>query len=259
MARSDSRVWAACAGRVAPSLLGGRLHRIVESQEQIATRKLVDGDLAAQALLEDLVEGSKPRRPPGTERLHYLLATPWRYPPLRHGSRFGSRGEPSLFYGGGGVSTMLAEAAFYRLVFLLDMTDPPDALRSQHTSFAARYRTEHGLRLQNPPFDAFADTLAHRDDYAEPQALGRALRAAGVEAFEFRSRRRAQRRAGLAARARLARTDRSGRMVRHDDEHGRPGARAPRHASARQRRGSSRRTIPHVPGVSRTPVSVARG
>jgi hypothetical protein len=71
---------------------------MVESQQQIATSSLVD-DLAEQALLEELIERSKPPLRSGTERLHYLLATPFRYPPLRHGSRFGGRFEPSLLYG----------------------------------------------------------------------------------------------------------------------------------------------------------------
>lgn len=186
---SGSAIWSACRERAAPALLGGALHRIVESQEQIATRELVEGDLDAQALLERLVERSKPSRPPGTDALHYLLATPWRYPPLRHGSRFGTRHEPSLFYGGGSVATTLAEAAYYRLVFLTDMATPPATLDSQHTLFGARYRTERGLKLQRPPFDAWHATLAHPSEYAPTQALGRALREAGVEAFEFASAR----------------------------------------------------------------------
>ena len=186
---SDSAVWAACAGRAAPVLLGGRMFRLVESQEQIATLDLVGGDLAKQALLENLLEASKPPRFPGTEQLDYLLATPWRYPPLRYGSRFGRRHEPSLFYGSCSAATGLAESAYYRWVFLFDMAAPPACLRSRHTRFQAHYRSERGLRLQQAPFSAFESVLTHKSDYRETQALGSALREAGIEAFEYRSAR----------------------------------------------------------------------
>lgn len=189
MESSESRIWEAVGARATPSLLGGTLYRIVESQEQIATRELVEGDLGEQAVLEDLIETSKPPRPPGTDRLDYLLATPWRYPPLRHGSRFGSRREPSLFYGGYSETTTLAEAAYYRFVFLTDMETPLTRYDSRHTLFSARYRTERGLRLQAAPFDEWRDALVHPSEYGPTQALGRAIREAGVEAFEFPSAR----------------------------------------------------------------------
>jgi len=189
VAKSDSLIWSACADQVSPFLIGGRLFRLVESQEQIATRDLVAGDLEKQAVLERLLEPSKPPRIPGTEHLDYLLAAPWRYPPLRYGSRFGQRFEPSLFYGGCTVATTLAESAYYRWVFLFDMANVPEQLRSQHTLYQARYRTEYGLRLQQPPFSDFSDLLIHRSDYTETQALGSALREAGIEAFEYTSAR----------------------------------------------------------------------
>lgn len=57
---------------------------MVESQEQVATLQLVD-TLEEQALLEELLESSKPPVPADAEPLHYLLKTPFRYPPLRWG------------------------------------------------------------------------------------------------------------------------------------------------------------------------------
>lgn len=189
MARPESRIWSACAASAEPSLLGGTLHRVVESQQQVATRGLVDDDLERQQVLERLLESSKPSRPPGTERLDYLLATPWRYPPLRHGSRFGAVHEPSLFYGGLGIGAVLAETAYYRLVFREDTESPPPVVRSRHTMFEAKYRAERGLRLHRSPFDAFSNALTHRTDYTETQALGSALRDEDIEAIEFASAR----------------------------------------------------------------------
>ena len=90
--------WAACLAQVKPHPISGTLLRLVESQEQVATNQLVSS-LERQAVLEGLLEATKPRLRVGTEHLHYLLATPFRYPPLKHGSRFGTRSAPSLFYG----------------------------------------------------------------------------------------------------------------------------------------------------------------
>src|SRR5207245_1032206 len=88
----------------------------VEAQHQVSTRKLVD-TLEEQALLEELIDRAKP--PDSTRgRLHYLLSTPFRYPPLRHGSRFATRQERSLWYGSETRRTAFAEVAYYRLVFL---------------------------------------------------------------------------------------------------------------------------------------------
>jgi hypothetical protein len=185
-----SEVWARCRQATAPGRLAGRLVRLVESQESVATLGLVD-TLAEQARLEALLDAAKPPRRSGTEHLHYLLATPFRYPPLRHGSRFGSRQAAGLLYGSHRTGTMLAEAAYYRFLFWHGMTQAPPSgrLRTQHTSFEAEYATARGLRLQEPPCDAYRAVLAHPSDYAATQALGAALRAEGVEAIEFVSAR----------------------------------------------------------------------
>lgn len=182
-------LWRACGGEARIQPIRGTLRRLVESQEQVATSRLV-GSLDRQAVLEAMLEASKPPLRPGTERLHYLLATPFRYPPLRHGSRFGSRAEPSLLYGALSVPTVLAEAAYYRFVFWHGMqAPPPGPLVTQHALFAARYRTPRGVRLHTPPWDAHRDRLADPARYGPTQALGAAMRAAGVEAFEYPSAR----------------------------------------------------------------------
>jgi hypothetical protein len=190
-----SDIWAACGHKARPRLLSGESLRLVESQEHVATNRLV-ATLAEQELLETMLEASKPPAPAGAARLDYLLATPFRYPPLQHGSRFGSRYEPSLFYAARSVVTVLAESAYYRFVFWEGMSEPPPApLRTQHTLFGARLRARRGFALQQPPFDKYRAELASRDDYGPTQQLGRALRAAGADAIEYVSARDAE--AGL--------------------------------------------------------------
>jgi hypothetical protein len=185
-------IWAECRARVAPGLLAGTLLRIVESQHDVATLALVS-TLAEQAELERLLESSKPPLPPlppGTAGLHYLLATPFRYPPLRHGSRFGARFEPALLYGSKRRETVLAEGAYYRFLFWHGMvTPPPNKLVTTHSLFAARYRTTLGILLQAAPFDTYRSKLMAPDAYRATQTLGRQMRAAGIRAFEFVSAR----------------------------------------------------------------------
>jgi len=184
-----SEIWRACAGQAPVVALGGTVHRLVESQEQVATNALVR-TLAEQALLEDLLEASKPPLGTGARRLHYLLATPFRYAPLPWGSRFGTRFEPGLFYAARSLDTVLAESAFYRCVFWSGMASPPPApLQTLHTLFAADVATTRGLQLHAPPFDAYEPVLTDRQHYAATQALGRAMREAGIAAFEYVSAR----------------------------------------------------------------------
>ncbi len=167
----------------------GNLYRVVESQEQIATVGLVD-TLDEQSLLEQLLERSKPAARSGSNHLHYLLMSPFRYPPLQHGSRFGGRHEPSIFYGSHASSTARAEAAYYRFVLWAGMATPPRRpVRSEHTLYRVRYQTDWGLKLQAEPFAPQKRILTSPTAYTETQALGTAMRAAGVLAFEFVSAR----------------------------------------------------------------------
>src|SRR5690606_8663914 len=127
-------IWQACNGPDHIRPIDGKLYRLVESQEQIATLGYVD-TLDEQALLEQMLDQAKPVSQADCEPLHYLLKTPFRYPPLKWGSRFGRVHERSLFYGGKNIGAVLAESAFYRFVFWHSMDGTPvkDRIRSEHT------------------------------------------------------------------------------------------------------------------------------
>ena len=62
-----SEIWRQCKGERHIRPLQGRLVRLVESQEQVATLQLVD-TLEEQALLEELLESSKPPVPADAAR-----------------------------------------------------------------------------------------------------------------------------------------------------------------------------------------------
>lgn len=183
----SSSIWTQCAGASEIGPLRQSPWRVVEAQHQVSTRKLVD-TLEEQELLEELIDGAKPPDPTGG-RVHYLLSTPFRYPPLPHGSRFASRHEPSLWYGSAGLRTAFAETAYYRLLFLEGTHADLGRVAVPLTAFTVRVHTERGVDLTAPPFDAWRATIAAPDRYDATQALGTAMRAAGVEAFRYPSAR----------------------------------------------------------------------
>lgn len=163
-------------------------HRVVESQHKIATRKLVDSD-AEQALLEQLIDEVKPPLPIGMARMHYLLSTPFRHPPLRWGSRFGTRTERGIWYGAITLGTAFAEVAYYRYVFLAGTAAHLTPLTIELSAFRAAVGTRKGLDLARPPFASQAKEIFSKTSYARSQRLGAEMRAAGVEACLFTSAR----------------------------------------------------------------------
>lgn len=171
----------------------GTLYRLVESQEQIATRQLVD-TLEEQALLEEMLDAVIPPYPENMEHLHYLLKSPFRYPPLKWGSRFGRTFEPSIFYGGCSVDVTLVESAYYRFIFWHSMQAPPPKpiMRSVHTLFSVDYQTQKGAQLQSAPFDQYHDILRHPSNYSVAQSLGTMMRSQHVDVFEYCSARTIQ-------------------------------------------------------------------
>ncbi|WP_211251964.1 RES family NAD+ phosphorylase [Arenimonas malthae] len=163
----------------------GRAWRLVEAQHVVSTMKLVD-DVAEQRLLEDLLEAAKPPLPAAAKGLHYLLATPFRYPPLPRGSRFRAAGEPGVFYGADALATACAELGYWRWRFLRDSPALERLDAIAHTAFLASIRTT-ALDLRAPPFDAEAARWTAPDDYTATQALARVARDAPVGAIRYDS------------------------------------------------------------------------
>jgi hypothetical protein len=183
----SSSIWTECGGVSELKPLSLDAWRVVEAQHQIATRRLVSSD-AEQRLLEEMIDAVKPpmRESP---RLHYLLMTPFRYPPLRNGSRFGTRHEPGIWYGSVRQSTAFAEVAYYRLLFLEGTHADLGAVMTELTAFRATIRTTRGIDLTKPPFRGHHADLTSPVSYMATQALGSAMRASDVAAFRFTSAR----------------------------------------------------------------------
>ncbi|MBX2849561.1 MAG: RES family NAD+ phosphorylase [Acidiferrobacterales bacterium] len=150
----------------------GKVWRMVETQETAATLNIVDS-MEEQSLLEELLDEAKPPYRSGTENMHYLLKTAFRYPPLKHGSRFGNRTMPSFFYASETIQTVLAETAYYRFVFLYDMQDQyANTIDSKHCLFNVSVRTKKCLNLCSKKYSPIRAALIDIKDYSYCQAIG---------------------------------------------------------------------------------------
>jgi len=156
--------------------------RVVEAQFRNSTRKLVDSD-AEQAVLEELIDKAKLPVPAGFERLHYLLYTPFRHPPLPHGSRFGTRTERGILYGARDLPVAFAEVAYYRLLFLEGPREDLSPLTVELTSFSFGVRGRKVADLRGEP------RVSSKVSYQASQRRGRELREQGAQACIYLSAR----------------------------------------------------------------------
>lgn len=170
---SEARLWA------------GPVWRMVEAQHTASTMKIVDND-AEQDLLETLLEGSKPAQPTSALALDYLLATPFRYYPLRGGSRFRAITDPGVFYGAESVRTASAELGYWRWKFLKDAVDLEKLEPVAHTAFSADVSTQL-IDLRQPPLSAEAAAWLHPTDYSATQAIAQVAREANVGGIQYQS------------------------------------------------------------------------
>lgn len=158
---------------------------MVEAQHTASTMRLADS-LEEQAALELILEASKPALPPVVAKLHYLLATPFRYRP-HQGSRFRAAFDAGVWYGGEALRTALAEKSYWRVRFLLDSPGTPDLKPVPHTAFRAAVRTPKALDLQRAPLAHERSSWASRTSYSATQALAVAAREAGVAVIRYES------------------------------------------------------------------------
>ena len=148
---------------------------------------LVDS-VAEQAVLERLVEASKPPVPREVARLglHWLLFTPFRYAPPPGGSRFRGPNDPGVFYGADQPRTACAEVGYWRWRHLRD--SPGIAAMPQRPQTVFRVPVAgRAVDLRVPPFDLDRVTWTDRTDYTGCQALARTAREAGVQWLRYES------------------------------------------------------------------------
>ncbi len=162
--------------------------RVVEAQHILSARDLVD-NRDEHEILENLIEKSKPSY---FSEKNYLIYTPFRYPPLQYGSRFGTRFEPSIWYGSLELKTALAEVAYYLKKFHLDTTAQLSYIETTHTAFKVYIQSKVAIDLTKAPFEQYKNEISNPNDYQWSQQLGSEMRKAGINAFTFSSARCAE-------------------------------------------------------------------
>lgn len=182
-------IWLESDGKSHIKPLMATIYRLVESQEQIATLGLVN-NVYEQGVLEELIESTKNPLPAGTSALHYLLTTPFRYPPLTYGSRFGTTFEQGIFYGSLTIHTALAETAYYRFVYMLGPETPYEhPISNQYSSFSVKVRSNQSIFLDQLPFSNYESILTSPSSYVETQQLSSNMRESGIDMFQYISAR----------------------------------------------------------------------
>ena len=164
--------------------------RVVETQETAATVAITNSQ-ADQSRLEELLEASKPPVPGDAADLSYLLSTPFRYPPLDYGSRFGSAFERGIFYASADLQTSFAESAVYLWLFRAALVDvgPLYEISDERSSYSIKLSTANGISLSHPEFDDIRANLVRPGRWSDSQALGSLLREVGVGALWYPSAR----------------------------------------------------------------------
>ena len=185
----SSSTWTPAALSSETRPLSGTCWRLVEAQHRVSTLKLVD-TVEEQAILEEQIQGTKPPIPPGGERLHYLLSTPFRYGAFYPtGSRFRRAGlTEGVFSAADEPRTAVAEIVFYRLLFHAESPDTPwPANAAEYTAVSVAYGTAKGIDLTKGKLARDKPAWGHPTDYTACQALADSVRAAAINVIRYQS------------------------------------------------------------------------
>lgn len=188
-------IWDLCDGKQHLKAMSVEPWRVVEAQHILSARDLVDSR-EEYDLLEDLIEESKPFIEKETD---CLIFTPFRYPPLKYGSRFGRPFEPSLWYGSLELTTAFTEVAYYRLKFFDDTSADLGNVEISMTAFRAFLKCKTGVDLTQKPFDRYNHEIMNKNNYEYSQLLGTSMRDEGIEAFIYYSARTPEKAQNIAA------------------------------------------------------------
>ena len=162
--------------------------RCVEAQEVVSTLQLVN-TLKEQALLEDILEETKPPVPPECKGLHFLYMTPFRYGPYPSGSQFRRSGPtPGVYYSSQEPKTAIIETAFHRLLFYADSPSTPFPNKaSKLTTFDVPVNSIKGVDLTEKSLSCASDLWMHPTDYGPCQELEEISRSEGIELIIYAS------------------------------------------------------------------------
>lgn len=159
--------------------------RGVEAQHVVSTMRLVDTP-DEQALLEQLLEGSKPELPFTQQPKHYLLATPFRYRPA-HASRFRPAHARGQWYGAQELEAACAEVAYWRHRFILESAGlVAQELLTEHTFFQGAL-SGRAIDLMAPPWAAARAAWTDGANYTDTHAVAAEAQNHGVQWLAYES------------------------------------------------------------------------
>lgn len=162
---------------------------MVEAQHRISTSRLTDS-LMEEERLERLIEEVKPPLPRAARKLHYLLATPFRYG-HRSESRFRKAGErPGIFYASESKATCLYEMAYWRMRFFA--ASPGATLpttTTEYLMFGAEIEAPRSLDLTLKPFAAARSKWTDRASYKDCQGFADRARRISAQLIRYESAR----------------------------------------------------------------------
>lgn len=185
----SSNIWTPAALLASAAGIETTVWRVVEAQHRISTMKLADSP-EDQAILERLIDDTKPSLPENCRHLHYLLATPFRYARANpYASRFRAGGSPDgVFYASATPETAIAEYSFHRLLFFAQSPATPLPTNpADYTAFAVMMRAQKAIDVARPPLNRDAALWGALSDYAPCQRLAAGAREAGIEAIVYPS------------------------------------------------------------------------
>ena len=179
----------------------GNLWRLIETQSKPATARLVDTN-AEQAVLEDILEASKPPVPEACQHLDYQFWSPFRYGCYPRASRFRRAGPtPGVWYGAESVLTAVAEAVWGALRFYgASPQTPTPRWQVEHMAVQADIQAAIAVDLTEADWQG-QGRWSDPDDYGDCLALAGRVRAKGAEAIRYASVRDPDHRANVAVLA----------------------------------------------------------
>ena len=181
----SSTIWTHIAVASEAAQVRFDLWRAVEAQHAVATMVLAD-TLDEQELLERLLETSKPPLPRGCDGLHWLLFTPFRYPPPPSGSRFRGPLDPGVFYGADEVRTACAELGYWRWHFLMACPGLATLDPRQQTVFQVSVDCL-AVDLRQPPFAVDREQWTSPANYKATQTFAQVAREGDIGAIRYES------------------------------------------------------------------------
>jgi hypothetical protein len=161
--------------------------RMIEGQYRPATMKLVDS-LSEQALLEDILDRSKPPVPTECQRLDYQFKSPFRYGKYPHSSRFRRAGRtPGVYYGAEHSITAAIEFSWARKAFFQASPNTPLPQNPiQLSAIQAEIVSNHMIDLTWPDIAALGP-WTDPDDYEPCCALADQVRKDGGQVIVYAS------------------------------------------------------------------------